>query len=104
MAVTNSSKLSLLSLAEVQSSYLSSTQLHLAWVGAYLPTGRPRMCSGDGSAKRNRRVSWLMTCKKARDVGQHPGQRGHHISVSPITERSDTDAHRMSTHNLPARV
>lgn len=23
------------------------------------------MCSGDGSAKRNRRVSWLMTCKEA---------------------------------------
>lgn len=24
------------------------------------------MCSGDGSAKRNRRVSWLTTCKEAK--------------------------------------
>lgn len=29
------------------------------------PIGRPRTCWGDGRAKRNRRVSWLMTCKEA---------------------------------------
>lgn len=83
VAVTSSLKPALLSLAEVQSSYLCSTRVHLGWVGPHLPTGRPRMCWGDGRAKRNRRVSWLMTCKEAQDVGQHPGQRGHQTPVSP---------------------
>lgn len=34
------------------------------------------MCWGDGRAKRNLRVSWLITCKEARAVRRHLGQRG----------------------------
>lgn len=76
MAVTFSLKPSPLSLVQGQSSHPCGPAPGSTRAGSGLrsPTGRPRMCWGDGRAKRNRRVSWLMTCREARAVRRPPGQ------------------------------
>lgn len=60
------------------------------------------MCCGDGRAKRNRRVSWLMTYKEAQAVGTAPRAEG---PTGPwVADRSRTGAHHMWTHDLHACV
>lgn len=47
----------------LQSLYQHQTQRNPV-LKDYLPTGKPKICSGLGRANRNLRVSWLMICRE----------------------------------------